>query len=63
MTWQSAPTRGIPSDHTAFIQMGLLGTLSDGSVVIDVTPPSTYYPGESNLEGSDLYAWKPGDTG
>ncbi len=63
-TWQSAPTQGIPSDHAAYIQMGLLGTLSDGSVVIDVIPPSTADPADSsNFEGSDLYAWKPGGSG
>jgi hypothetical protein len=66
-TWQSAPTRGIPSDHAAYLQMGLLGTLSDGSVVIDVIPPSTTNLNDSwsssNFEGSDLYAWKPGDSG
>lgn len=66
-TWQSAPTRGIPSDHAAYLQMGLLGTLSDGSVVIDVIPPSTIDLKDSwsssNFEGSDLYAWKPGDSG
>lgn len=62
-TWQSAPTKGIPSDHAAFIQMGLLGTLTDGSVVIDVIPPATADPGDaSNFAGSDLYAWKPGDS-
>jgi hypothetical protein len=66
-TWQSAPTKGIPSDHAAYLQMGLLGTLSDGSVVIDVIPPSTTDLKDSwsssNFEGSDLYAWKPGDSG
>jgi hypothetical protein len=63
-TWQSAPTQGIPSDHAVYIQMGLLGALSDGSVVIDVIPPSTSDPADSsNFEGSDLYAWKPGDSG
>lgn len=63
-TWQSAPAQGIPGDHAPFIQMGLLGTLSDGSVVIDVIPPSTIDPsGSSNFMGSGLYAWKPGDSG
>jgi hypothetical protein len=63
-TWQSAPAKGISSGHAVFIQMGLLGTLSDGSVVIDVIPPSTADPiDSSNFEGSDLYAWKPGDSG
>ncbi|HEY7343421.1 MAG TPA: sialidase family protein [Ktedonobacterales bacterium] len=64
VTWQSAPTQGIPRGHAAFIQMGLLGTLSDGSVVIDVIPPATADPKDSsNFAGSDLYAWKPGDSG
>lgn len=67
VTWQSAPTKGIPHGHAAYLQMGLLGTLSDGSVVIDVIPPSTTNLNDSfsssNFEGSDLYAWKPGDSG
>ncbi|HEU4783478.1 MAG TPA: sialidase family protein, partial [Ktedonobacterales bacterium] len=66
-TWQSAPTQGIPHGHAAYLQMGLLGTLSDGSVVIDVIPPGTTNLNDSfsssNFEGSDLYAWKPGDSG
>lgn len=64
VTWRNAPTKGIPAGHAAFLQPGLLGTLRDGSVVIDVIPQSTAQPGdESNFGGSDLYAWKPGDTG
>jgi len=66
-TWQSAPTKGIPSNHTAFFSVGLLGPLSDGSVVIDVIPPSSADPKggafSDNFQGSDLYAWKPGDSG
>ena len=63
-TWQSAPAQGIPDGHAPFVQMGLLGTLNDGSVVIDVIPPKTIDPsGSSNFAGSGLYAWKPGDSG
>lgn len=64
VTWRTAPTKGIPAGYVAFLQLGLLGTLKDGSVVIDVIPPSTAQPGdESNFDGSDLYAWTPGDAG
>jgi hypothetical protein len=59
-TWQSAPTMGIPSGYAAFFGVGLLGPLSDGSVVMDVIPSSSDL---DNFQGSDLYAWKPGDTG
>jgi hypothetical protein len=57
-TWQSAPTKGIPSNYAAFFGVGLLGPLSDGSVVIDVIGAFS-----DNFQGSDLYAWKPGDSG
>ena len=59
-TWQSAPTQGIPSGHAAFFGVGLLGPLSDGSVVIDVIPSSS---DSDNFQGSGLYAWKPGESG
>ena len=66
-TWQSAPTKGIPSNRAAYFSVGLLGPLSDGSVVIDVIPPSSAGPYSGafsdNFQGSDLYAWKPGDGG
>jgi hypothetical protein len=62
--WQRAPTKGIPTGDAVFLQLGLLGTLADGSVVVDVILPSTAQPGDqSNFNGSELYAWKPGDTG
>lgn len=60
-TWQSAPTTGIPSGYAAYFGMGLLGPLSDGSIVIEAIPPNLVDQG--NLQGGDLYAWKPGDTG
>jgi hypothetical protein len=59
-TWQSAPRQGIPDGHKAFFGVGLLGPLSDGSIVIDVIPPSA---DSDNFQGSDLYAWKPGESG
>lgn len=63
-TWQHAPTKGIPADHAVYLQLGLLGTLRDGAVVVDVIPPDTATPGDSsNFNGSDLYAWRPGDAG
>ena len=66
-TWQSAPTKGIPSNHAAYFSVGLLGPLSDGSIVIDVISPNSADPYggafSDNFQGSDLYAWKPGDSG
>lgn len=58
-TWQSAPRTGIPSGYAAYF--GPMASLSDGSVVIEVIPPNLVDQG--NLQGGDLYAWKPGDTG
>lgn len=66
-TWQSAPTAGISSDDTLYLESGLigpslLGSLSDGSIVIEVIPSSTA-DAVGNFQGGDLYAWKPGDSG
>jgi hypothetical protein len=60
MTWQRAPTQGILSDGAAYFGVGLLGPLSDGSIVIEIIPSSS---NSANQQGSDLYAWKPGDSG
>jgi hypothetical protein len=62
-TWQNAPTQGIPADHAVFLQVGLLGALRDGSVVVDVIPgAASDAGGADNFNGSDLYAWRPGDA-
>ena len=62
-TWQPAPTQGIPSDHDVLLQVGLLGALRDGSVVVDVIPDAgPNGAGADNFSGSDLYAWRPGDA-
>lgn len=62
-TWQSAPTAGIPAEDAVFLQMGLLGTLRDGSVIVDVITSdrngSIY---ADNFSGSGLYIWRVGDT-
>jgi hypothetical protein len=64
VTWQSAPTQGIPADHSIFFNVGLLGALYDGSVVVDVIPTNGANGSDAdNFAGSDLYAWRPGDTG
>ncbi len=63
VTWQPAPTAGIPADEAVFLQMGLLGTLRDGSVIVDVIKSdrngSTY---ADNFSGSNLYIWRAGDA-
>jgi hypothetical protein len=61
VSWQSAPTTGIPDDQEANFYLRVMGTLSDGSVIIDAIPTADadtwiMYP-------SDLYSWKPGDAG
>lgn len=62
-TWQHAPTQGIPAKHSLFLNVGLLGTLSDGSVVVDVIPTTVANAMDAdNFSGSDLYAWRPGDA-
>ncbi len=57
-TWQSAPAAGIPKGLKPYYDMGLMGTLSDGSVVVDFIAQNR----DENFEGSTLFAWKPGDT-
>lgn len=62
-TWTSAPGAGIPVNHTLFLQEGFLGTLSDGSVVVDVIPVTrSTATVPDNFSGSGLYAWKLGDS-
>lgn len=59
-SWQSAPTAGIPADYDVnFTSAGLLGTLSDGSIVI-VAYPHTALLGYQS--GGTFYSWKPGDA-
>ncbi len=57
-TWQSAPAAGIPSGLKPMYDMGIMGTLSDGSVVVDYVTQNR----DENFEGSTLFAWKPGDA-
>ncbi|HEX2351036.1 MAG TPA: hypothetical protein VHI51_21580 [Ktedonobacterales bacterium] len=62
-TWQHAPTQGIPAGHSIYFQIGPLGTLRDGSVLMDVIPTTSANGAEAdNFSGSAIYAWKPGDT-
>jgi hypothetical protein len=57
-TWDSAPATGIPAGLKPYYDMGLIGTLSDGSVVVDFVAQDR----QENFEGSTLFAWKPGDA-
>lgn len=62
-TWQHAPTQGIPVGDAVYFQIGPLGTLHDGSVLMDVIHPTSANGADAeNFEGSAIYAWKPGDT-
>jgi hypothetical protein len=63
VTWQHAPTAGIPSGFKPDFTFGPLGPLSDGSIVVPVIPQSVpdNVTGD-NPYGVTLYAWKPGDT-
>ncbi len=56
--WTSAPGAGIPAGLKPFYDFGLLGTLSDGSVVVEFIPQAA----EDNFTGGTLFAWKPGDA-
>lgn len=63
-TWQAAPNRGIPTGHVVYFNVGLLGALGDGSVVVDVIRATGDNAlAADNFSGSALYAWKPGETG
>ncbi|MFI5278752.1 MAG: hypothetical protein ACHQ1E_15865, partial [Ktedonobacterales bacterium] len=62
-TWQHAPTRGIPAGHSVYFQIGPLGTLRDGSVLMDFIPTTSANGADAdNFSGSAIYAWKPGDA-
>lgn len=62
-TWQHAPTQGIPAGHVIYFQIGPLGTLRDGSVLMDVIPMTNANGADAdNFSGSAIYAWKPGDA-
>ncbi|MGH2504943.1 MAG: hypothetical protein ACRDID_20730 [Ktedonobacterales bacterium] len=62
-TWQHAPTQGIPAGHSVYFQIGPLGTLRDGSVLMDVIPTASANGADAdNFSGSAIYAWKPGDA-
>jgi hypothetical protein len=58
VTWTSAPSAGIPANLTPFYDVGLLGVLSDGSVVVDYVAQAAH----ENFSSGVLYAWKPGAT-
>ncbi|MGZ3677651.1 MAG: hypothetical protein ACXWQR_03675 [Ktedonobacterales bacterium] len=61
-TWESAPSAGIPSGMQAGNygggMVGTLGTLHDGSVVVEFIAKSAQDP----FAGGTLFAWKRGDT-
>jgi hypothetical protein len=56
VTWTSAPSAGIPADLMPYYDIGLLGVLSDGSVVVQCIPRTA----QENFSGGVLFAWKPG---
>lgn len=55
-SWTSAPSVGIPTGLRPYYDIGLLGVLSDGSVVVEYIPQAK----EENFSGGVLFAWKPG---
>ncbi len=60
-TWESAPNAGIPADLKPVNQYGtmnMLGTLSDGSVVMEFIAKSA----SDDFAGGTLFAWKRGDS-
>jgi hypothetical protein len=56
VSWTSAPSAGIPSSLKPYYDIGLLGVLSDGSVVVEYIPQAK----QENFSGGVLFAWKPG---
>jgi hypothetical protein len=56
VTWVSAPSAGIPANLMPYYDIGLLGALSDGSVVVEGIPRTA----QENFSGGVLFAWKPG---
>ncbi len=57
-SWTSAPSAGIPAGLKPYYDIGLLGALSDGSIVVELIAQSR----DENFEGGTLYAWKPSDA-
>jgi hypothetical protein len=57
-TWTNAPGAGIPVGLKPYYDIGLLGTLSDGSIVVEFIPQAA----QENFAGGTLFAWKPGDA-
>jgi hypothetical protein len=59
-TWANAPSAGVPATMGV---VGLVGTLQDGSVLIECAPlptnPSLYL---DDFNGSTYFYWKQGDT-
>jgi hypothetical protein len=56
-TWTSAPGEGIAAGLQPLYDIGPLGTLTDGSVVVEFVSQTEY----GNFAGGTLFAWKPGD--
>ncbi len=61
-TWESAPSAGIPAGMKPLNygqgMAGMLGTLHDGSVVVEFISGAA----QDNFAGGTLFAWKRGDT-
>jgi hypothetical protein len=57
LSWTSAPSAGMPANYKPFYDIGMLGVLSDGSVVIESIPQAA----QENFRGGILLAWKPGE--
>lgn len=61
-TWERAPSAGIPAGMKALNydqgMVGMLGTLHDGSVVVEFISGAAHDP----FAGGTLFAWKRGDT-
>ncbi|HEX8035585.1 MAG TPA: zf-HC2 domain-containing protein [Ktedonobacterales bacterium] len=57
-TWENSPSAGIPADLRAWYESGTLGTLHDGSIVVEFVNKLA----ETNIGGGTLFAWKRGDA-
>jgi hypothetical protein len=57
-SWTSAPSAGIPANFKPYYDIGLLGVLSDGSVVVEYVAQAA----QENFSGGILFVWKPGAT-
>src|SRR5262249_28151529 len=53
-----APSAGIPSDLMPYYDIGLLGVLSDGSIVVACISRTA----QENISSGVLFAWKPDDA-